>query len=66
METDNQVSNIIQALYESQLVLTTEYILEKIGLPVSSIQKLLEVMDKKEMQDFLDNHARLMQVQLLV
>ncbi|MFG0356792.1 hypothetical protein [Pseudomonas sp. zbq_11] len=65
METENQVSNVIQALYESQLVLTTEYLLDKVGLPTSSIQKILEIMSKDEMQAFLDNHAKFMQIHLL-
>lgn len=65
MEIDNQVSEVIQALYESQLVLTTEYVLDKIGLPSSSVQKLLDIMSKDEMQAFLDNHAKHMQIQLL-
>lgn len=65
METENQISNVIQALYESQLVITTEYLLDKIGLPISSIQKLLEIMSKEEMQAFLDNHAKFMQIHIL-
>lgn len=65
MEIDNQVSEVINALYESQLVLTTEYVLDRIGLPSSSVQKLLDIMSKDEMQVFLDNHAKLMQIQQL-
>ncbi|HEN8707173.1 TPA: hypothetical protein U8209_003673 [Pseudomonas putida] len=65
MEIENQIPEALQAFYEVQLVLTTEYVLDKIGLPRNTTKALLDMMSKDEMQTFLDNHAKFMQMQLI-
>lgn len=57
MKIENRSNDALEVFYEAQLLIATEFILHKIGLPNRTVKQLLNTMSKEEMQEFLDSYA---------
>lgn len=57
MDIENCSNNALEVFYEAQLLIATELILHKIGLPNRAVKQLLNIMSTEEMQEFLDNYS---------